>query len=365
MTNILMILKTQNLKNDQRVLKEINSLSSFGANVQLFVAKNCNTSQSDFNFLINSINILGGAAPNNILLRIIGVFQFYIMSIIYFLKEKNKINKVWICDPIMFGLVILLKLFSPKIIIVWDHHELPPKWFLDNRVLLYLFKKAYLKSNIVIHANFSRQQYLESLLSLEANKSYILSNYPLVSVSEEENLDDKAEQWMLNNKFIYLQNSLQVNRYGDQVIKAAVDSGYSIFHAGKIDQKYIEKYDLNTEKMYLAGYLNPKQMNRALNKCEFTVILYKQDSLNQIYCDANRLYQAMSLGVYFVIGDNPTMIETVNIKKYKNYFILNDISEINDVIESTKYKINTSNSKSPVSLSWHSYDLVFREIVEL
>ncbi|MCA4192111.1 glycosyl transferase family 1 [Acinetobacter baumannii] len=362
MNNILMILKTQNLKNDQRVLKEIKSLTLNGANVEVFVAKNCDMTQEELHVPMCNVNIIGGAAPNNLIIRIIGVIHFYILNLVYLITRKKNFEKVWICDPIMFGLVILLHLFSPKTKIIWDHHELPPKWFLNNRILMSLFKKAYLASDIVIHANESRRNYLEKSLGVQAKKIFILSNYPLINMGDEEILNEKAEQWILENKFIYLQNSLQDNRYGANVIRAAINAGYNIFHAGKVNQDYIEKNNLDKSKIFSAGYLNIKQINRVLNKCVFTVILYKQDSLNQTYCDANRLYQAMALGVPVVVGNNPTLIETT--KSYKNCMVLDNDGGDEQALYNTivSFELNIK-SREPMFFHWSDFDFIFQELV--
>ncbi|MCH2072678.1 glycosyl transferase family 1 [Acinetobacter pittii] len=362
MTNILMILKTQNLRNDQRVLKEIKSLSLNGAKVEVFVAKNCDITQDELRIPMNNISIIGGAAPTSLIVRVIGVVHFYILNLIYFIPRKRYFEKVWICDPIMFGLVILLNLFSPKTKIIWDHHELPPKWFLNNRILMSLFKKAYLASDVIIHANESRKNYLEQSLSVQAKKVFILNNYPLINMNEEDMLNEEAEQWILKNKFIYLQNSLQDNRYGANVIRAAIDAGYNIFHAGKINQEYIEKNNLDKSRFFLAGYLNVKQINRVLNKCALTVILYKQDSLNQTYCDANRLYQAMALGVPVIVGNNPTLIETT--VNYKNCEVLdNDGGDERSLYNAIlRLELNIK-SREPILFQWSDFNFIFQELV--
>lgn len=364
MSDILMVLKTQNLRNDQRVLKEMKSLAKNGANVELFVSKNCDLRQDEINFPMNNVRIFGGAAPDSLLLRLLGVFQFYIKALIHVVLNNKKYEKIWICDPIMFGLVILLKLIKPKLKIIWDHHELPPTWFLNNKLLMFFFKFSYIKADIVIHTNTARKDYLENNLKYIAKKSYIISNYPEFSICDEELLTTDAEDWINNNKFIYLQNSLQDNRYGADVIRVALESGFKIFHAGKINEDYIVENNLDRSSIFMAGYLNSKQINRVLNKSEFTVILYKQDSLNQKYCDANRLYQAMSIGVPIILGDNPTMVEaTIN---YKNKFIINEVVKESLVTAISNLAFNDSNNfndRISLCFNWCEYDLFFKEIV--
>lgn len=362
MTNILMVLKTQNLKNDQRVLKEIRSLTQQGAKVEIFVAKNCDMTQDQFGHQMYDIKISGGAAPTSLLLQLLGIFQFYIQFILFVFNKKYK--KFWVCDPIMFGLVYILKTTKPASMVVWDHHELPPNWFLKNKILIYFFKKAYSKADINIHANEPRKKYLEDLLVIKSKNSYIVSNYPENVNIEKEALDKRGEGWLLkNDKFIYLQNSLQENRYGQKTIKAAIDAGYKVFHAGKIDSDYIEKYNLSHEDIYFAGYLSAEQINYVLEKCVFTIILYKQNSLNQTFCDANRLYQAMSLGVPIISGNNPTLVDaTIG---YKNCVNLKDDGRDGESIRlAISELLSNIGCREPKSFYWSSYDHIFKMVVK-
>ncbi len=361
MTKVLMALKTQNLKNDQRVLKEINSLTKHGADVEVFVAKNCNMTQDQLGFPMHNVSIVGGAATTNIIFQLIGVLQFYIKFFLFIWNKKY--DKFWICDPIMFGLVGLSKILKKKTTIIWDHHELPPGWFLKNKALMYFFRRAYLKADIVIHTNESRKNYLEEMLGCKATRSYIISNYPDSLNLNSDKLDDLSEEWMLqNNKFVYLQNSLQENRCGQQAISAAIALGYKVFHAGKTNHDYIEKYNLGSEDLYCAGYLSVSQINRVLEKCSFTIILYKKTSLNQTFCDANRLYQAMSLGVPIVHGNNPTLVDAT--QDYINsIYLAGDGSDRQTIEIAISKLLNGISERQPKHFYWSSYDYIFDQVV--
>ncbi|WP_180044144.1 MULTISPECIES: glycosyl transferase family 1 [unclassified Acinetobacter] len=364
MSNFLMILKTQNLRNDQRVLKEIRSLTECGANVNVLVAKDCDMTEEELNKPMKEISIFGGAAPRNIFIRILGVFDFYIKSLFYIIPKKKKINKYWICDPIMFGLILLIKLIDPNSKIIWDHHELPPTWFLKNKLLLSFFKLAYRKADIVIHCNQSRKDYLENLLNFKHGNSYVISNYPdVIDGNEEEYLNEESENWINNKKFVYLQNCLQEDRNGAVIIKALIGKGYYIYHAGKINKNYLETngIDPNHKQLKLGGYLSFKQINRVLKKCEFTVICYKKNSLNQIYCDANRLYQAMALGTPLIIGDNPSMIEST-INYHSKIILEGDGSEIKSF---SNLPIEFDNCRKPLVYSWKVFYKDFQDIVKI
>ncbi|NAS07488.1 glycosyltransferase [Acinetobacter haemolyticus] len=361
MTDVLMVLKTQNLKNDQRVLKEIRSLTQHGAKVEIFVTKNCEMTQEQLGHPIYDIKISGGAAPTNLILQFLGIFQFYIKFILFVINKKYK--KFWVCDPIMFGLVLLIRSIKPTSKIIWDHHELPPSWFLNNKILMFFFKKAYSKADVNIHANEPRKNYLEGLLGIKSKVGYIISNYPESINIGKEALDEKGEDWLSKNKkFIYLQNCLQENRYGQQTIKAAISAGYKVFHAGKIESDYIEKYNLSDDEVFFAGYLSAEQINYVLEKCTFTIILYKQNSLNQTFCDANRLYQAMSLGVPIISGNNPTLVDAT--KDYKNCVILKDDGrDVESIRLAILELLSDISCREPKLFDWSFYDYVFAEVV--
>lgn len=362
MSKILMVLKTQSLKNDQRVLKEMKSLSKNGANVHVFAAKDCDCNESDIGYPLNIVNIFGGAAPKNLLKRLVGVVEFYLKCIFFLLFNKNKFDKYWICDPIMFGLVLLIKIFNPKGRVVWDHHELPPDWFVKRKILMKFFKLAYKKADVVIHCNNSRKNYLENRMNFKHPLSYMINNLPEDSNIEEEELSLEAEIWIKENKFVYLQNCLQDDRNGKEVINALVSKGYSVFHAGKINNEYLKNNNIDLSKIFLGGYLSYKQINRVLSKSLFTVVLYKMDSMNQIYCDPNRLYQTINLGVPVIIGSNPSMQEIC--KEYSNKIILQDDGSdkilLGKAINDIKIHLNT---RSPLPMAWNKFDDIFKAVV--
>ena len=361
MNSILMILKTQNLNNDQRVIKEINSLDESDNSVDLFVATDVKADIGFEDIDINYTSILGGAAPKLVFIRILGVFQFYINALFFIFFSKKKYNAIWISDPIMFGLVFLVKLlFLKRKFVIWDHHELPPSWFVNNRLLMFIFKFSYQSANIVIHANEPRRQYIENIMNFTHSNGYVISNFPDNFDVDEEILHSKAEEWIKTNKFIYTQNSLNENRFGADIIRCANELGFSVFHAGKVDNSYIKKNEIDVSNVFLAGYLTPKQINRVLNRCEFTVIFYKQNSLNQVFCDANRLYQAMSVGAPIIMGNNPTLIDaTIN---YRDKTILNfdggDISALKIAFSKQQFP----KKRQAIVCSWNIYDDYFKSI---
>ncbi|MGE8653411.1 MAG: glycosyl transferase family 1 [Acinetobacter gandensis] len=364
MSKILMILKTQNLRNDQRVLKEMKSLTDEGANVNVFVSKNCDTTEEELGYPMKEINIIGGAAPKNTLIRMIGVVVFYIKCMFYLAFRRKKFDKVWICDPIMFGLVLLIKLFFPKIKVIWDHHELPPDWFSNSKILMFAFKFAYRKSDVVIHCNNARKNYLESKIKFNHFDSFIINNVPQYVEIEEEELVIEAEKWLKQNsgKIVYLQNSLQDDRNGSPAIKAILSHGYKIFHAGTYSEKYLREHKINVEDLFLGGYLTYKQINRILNHSIFTVVLYKMNSTNQIYCDPNRLYQAINLGVPVIVGNNPSMVEILSV--YDNKVILaDDGSNQYGIEEAITLVMNKKSKNKRFPMSWKQFDSIFKKIV--
>lgn len=356
---ILMILKTNNLSKDQRVLKEIESLQEIDFFSTLLVAHNDTTNSKKYSFPIHSIKLYGGATPKKTVIRVIGASQFYFKAIKYILKNKH--NYLWVNDPIMFPLIVMARTLKPSIKIIWDHHELPPEWFLNSLFFKYIFKLSYRYSDIVIHANKPRKEYLESILKFKHKSSYILSNYPKINscLSFEVTLPKDAETWIQEGKFIYIQNSLQENRFGHIIINAAIELGYKVIHAGKIDYEYIEKYGLKSKNVLFTGYLEPYQINKLLNYCELTVILYKQNSYNQKYCDANRLYQAMYFGTPLIIGNNPPLVDAT--QGYNLVEIVDTInkSSLKKAIINITEKKNCVN-KSPTRLDWAEYDRYFK-----
>lgn len=305
---IALYVKTRYFYGDRRVEREIESLHAEEFDVDLYVATDDDVQETPkFACSFSALWVPGGAAPANMALRMLGALVFSLQAVFLAVFKQPKTRYQWVSDPILFPLVILLKLLTNKKV-VWDHHELPPDWISEVVLLRRLFAFAYRKADIVVHTNAERRAYLEEKLNCQAKQSWLLPNYP----REQDMVSGKCpEQALGHTDFIYLQNTIGENRCDVEVFGAIKRSGMQVVYAGHVKQK---RYELLQEKLDIdsfctfVGHLSLAEINCLLERCALTLIFYKNRSTNNWLCEPNRLYQAMNKQARIVTGNNPVFL---------------------------------------------------------
>jgi glycosyltransferase involved in cell wall biosynthesis len=88
---------------------------------------------------------------------------------------------------------------------------------------------------------------------------------------------------------------------------------YKIIIVGPIDPKIEALIDTGYKNMvFKAGYVPQLQLPLFFDHAKFTIILYDSNDPNSLYCEPNRLYQAIIRGTPVIVGSNPPMKRIVN-----------------------------------------------------
>lgn len=315
---VVIYLKTISFKHDNRTKREIESLVKIGVSVEVIVFCDDESPVEYEGAKIIQYRGLKKTAPANPALRAAAALCF----ILYALRLARRAQRAsyiktlhWVADPILFPLVIMLKKLKYGDVL-WDHHELPPTWITRGGKLSSLFIRAYNSADIVAHANKSRMQHLESETGAKAKRLAIINNYPKKTDLSSEKTIDSLKEFANEEKFVFLQNSLGDNRCGPSIFLAVKQSGLKIIHAGHVSlhlKAILEAEVGDIDKFCIfTGPLSLSEINWLLRRAFCTIICYKQTSANQIYCEPNRLYQAMGIGARIIAGNNPTMLEEIS-----------------------------------------------------
>ncbi len=291
-------------------------------------------------------------------------YDFY-RSVAPRLKE---FDAVWCADIETFLFISLLPKDKP---LIWDLHELPSK-FMGNNILRKVFKHFTKKCAVMYHANQSRIDCLKKLSMLPASVPQVaIRNYPNVSLREEQTPDfDKLndfKKWRNDRKCIYLQGVNAMDRYPVESISAIVESDYcGVVVGGMHDESYkilTKKYSdrLLNEKLFFAGRVPQIQTKNFIAECRFGLVFYATNSLNNTYCEPNRMFQTIMMGRPIVVGNNPPMRELV--ERFNAGIVLksdgSDIEEIKQAIKEIDnnydfYQSNTNSAKD--SITWESQE---------
>lgn len=315
---IALIIKTDGLEYDDRVRKEILTIEKLYPNVKFKI----------FAMLPNNVEKEGvtayGVPYKQVYIPardkypsaqkvIVKAYQFYKAV----KKDLANYDVVWAANVDAAFVPMLCK--SNKI--VWDLHELPGRFLssgLKKRILKYIFRRC----KIVIHANPQREQYLESVGAISDSKNhYALRNYPNFDDVDKE-YDDIYKsfvEWRKDRKCVYLQGLNMDGRSAYESIAAVMQTqdlvavvigGYDKGSKMRLIQEFGS--DVISTRVFFVGQIAQLKIPQYMKECFMSLVFYKNINPNNYYCEANRFYQSVMMGLPVVVGNNPSMRELVD-----------------------------------------------------
>lgn len=371
MSQVLMLLKCNGLQFDDRVRKECASiLKVSGFKSEIHVLENDNVSSSGYIFESNtsykSYHLITRKLFKGNRLLFIKLLEFFFKVMPTTLRKREA---VWLHDPLMFVFVPYFSLLRKIGIIdklIWDQHELPPEYFLKNKLLKFFYKFAMDKVDVRIHANKQRADYLNELL--QKNYSYmILNNYVdnIFSLETAKPLNSDVMTWLNGEEFLLLQSGAYYERNFSNVVEAVCShSKLKCIVVGGTDidlSEYKTKYNNFDELFFFVGMVPQIRLVDYIDQAKASLILYKDSIPNSYFCEPNRLYQASCRGTFVIVGSNPPMSDFV--KANNNGIVLKtDGHETQNIIESLEYVHGLQCKEIKVASDWSVQESVFSKI---
>lgn len=225
-------------------------------------------------------------------------------------------DAVWCADeqPLFF----LLFLYGKNLI--WDLHELPGM-MMGQPVKRMLFRIAEKRVKVMIHANNPRLDYLKSIGMVKfPAKHFVLRNYPDFNEIDSE-YDDTYHQfatWLGDDLCVYIQGINDRTRADIESVSAVLDvEGLKAVVVGKVEpdlkDRIVAKYgeDIVNRRLFFTWRIKQLKTPQYIRKCIMSLVFYKKTSMNNWYCEPNRLFQNIINGNPVVVGSNPPMKELV------------------------------------------------------
>lgn len=373
---VLHIIKSKSFLSDGRLLKWISTL-------------NINKLNSDV-IILEDENIRDSLMYNDTRIEKLSLFTriffkqrkgYFIKVPEYFLKSISKIFKsnsdILIFHDVQQYLNIFLILIFPfhkNKVLVWDLHELPHqvlfKYSLTRGILKFILENV----DIVVYTNKERREYIYRFLKMEEKKSFVLNNYPDQKYLDEPlSIIPKPLRSLRKDKpyVLWLGGGLQNRNFGVflEAFKL-ISNKYNLVILGKIDSIYqnvINNY-ISSNIAYNA-FVKQEEMIKYIDNAKFSVILYNSSTMNNYYCEPNRLYQLLTRGIPTIVGNNPTMRSVIN--KYQGGIVLEDdgsnLEEL--ILAMTKLDNNSNfmrikeNLKNPAIKKAINWNLQFNDLV--
>lgn len=287
--------------------------------------------------------------------------------------ELNSYDAVWCADLGSFMTVAL----SRSKHLLWDLHELPMELmgsFPKKIILRYLFSKC----RTVVHANPQRLEYLyQKGYIVNKSKHYSLRNYPNFDDIDKE-FDKKYYdfiEWKGNRQCIYLQGLDAERRAAYESVSAIMRlKDLAAVVVGPFDpqskERLLNEYGEELYKrIHFVGRVPQLKIPQYVKECYTTLVFYKNTSPNNYYCEANRFYQSVLMGLPVVVGSNPPIKDLV--EKYGFGISIDDdgsnVDLIVDAIDTVnnKYELYKNNvNKNKNKLLWSNQEDVIKDIVD-
>lgn len=330
---IAFVLRTVGLEFDDRIRKECVSLSN-KYEVTIFANFSDNRKEEG----VTSY----GVKYKSIKLNSRDIFpssKFLLIKVLeFFLKTRINLigfDLIWLHEEYTFLFALLLG----KEKFIWDLHEIPSRF--ETGVMKFIFHYIEKKSIKLIHANQHRINYLieRGVIKLNHKHSFI-RNFPdsvFVDSAKSDYRDQKFIDWLDNSPYVYLQGLTTPKRCALESIESIfLTEGVKAIVVGKVHsdsvcilrERYGSKLD---ERIYFIGMLDQLLIPYYLKNAKFSLILYDYSAPNNIFCEPNRLYQAIALQVPIIVGCNKPMKEIVD--KFQSGISLN--SDGTNILEVT------------------------------
>lgn len=287
--------------------------------------------------------------------------------------ELKKYDAIWCADLGSFMTVAL----SGSKHLLWDLHELPMEIMgnaIKKQILRYLFSRC----KVVVHANPQRMEYLYQKGYINnKTKHFSIRNYPNFDDIDKE-YDEKYYdfvEWKKGRRCVYLQGLDAERRSAYESVAAIMRmDDIAAVVVGPFDKESKEKLlqefgeSLN-HRIYFVGRVPQLKIPQYVKQCYMTLVFYKNTSPNNYYCEANRFYQSIILGLPVVVGSNPPMKELV--EKYGfGISIDDDGSDVGKIIDGIifinekyeEYSLNCQKNKD--KLLWYNQESDIQNIVE-
>lgn len=371
---IALVIKTNGLEYDDRVRKEIVTVSSLYPEVsfKIFAMLPVNEEKegvTSYGTPYKTIYIPARDKYGPAQKTFLKSYQFYKAV----KAELKDFDVVWAADNSATIFPLLVK--NDKLL--WDLHELPSdvmrmKWG------KYILKYAFHRCKVLLHANPQRINYLkEAGVISDPEKHYAIRNYPNFDDIDKE-YDQKYSdfiKWKGDRKCVYLQGLANESRAAYETISAVmrfpelcavVVGGFDVKTNNRLGDEYGD--NLN-KRVFFIGSIAQLKIPQYVKQCFTSLIFYKNVNPNNYYCEANRFYQSVILGLPVVVGNNPSMKELID-KYGLGVAIDDDGKDVTKIVEGLKEvmsnydKYQSNIEKNKKFLYWDNQKDVFYEFMK-
>ena len=331
---IAMIARTTGLEYDDRIRKECITLSK-KTDIKIFVNFTDNRKEKG----VTSYGIPYESIKLKTRDKLPSAKFLFIKSLEYYLQIRKKLKEydlIWAHEVYTY----IFPLLGQKGKYIWDQHEIPDRF--EHSFLRKIFHFIEKKCLYMIHANEFRKAYLyDNGLIKFKSKHKIIRNYPDTTFLKTKLLAHERGykefvSWLNGEEYVYLQGLSSERRYPYNTVQSILkETNLKIVIVGGFEEnaKEILMKEFGSQlndRVFFRGMVDQLDIPSYIKDAKFSMVLYDTLTANNRFCEPNRMYQAISLGVPVIVGCNEPMKELV--EKYQFGIALDhDGKDLNDL----------------------------------
>lgn len=248
--------------------------------------------------------------------------------------RKEKIDIVFLDNRKSFALGLILRVLFKNIIFITDCRELYVKTLqMSNmsKIGCDIERLMVSRADIVICANEFRANKMVEIFGLK-NRPLIYQNIRELEYKEETDFDELEKKY--KNIFddgvpvIISTAGVDIERTTDKLVRAfkQIDDCTKLLLVGggtENDITYIKKIvkEQDIKNVYIVGRVKEDELKFLISKSMIGVVIYSQDTLNNIFCASGKVFEFVFEGVPIIASSNPPLLELC---KNKNIGIASD-----------------------------------------
>ena len=251
-----------------------------------------------------------------------GIISFLLNGLVAILKRPSLIM---LHDEYPMILVPVIKLISPKSIIIHDSSELRLPFENDQkstikmriaRLFRYVEKKYIKQCDIVISANQERASIMKDYYKLET-MPLVFDNVHRIDCSYNlEYCDFKYGSLLDSNCFKALYAGGLADKRLSYTIAEQIGklgAGYQLIICGLAENNGEKKLEsiisgLNGCNISYIGFVSREELKYLLERVDVSISAFAMDTLNNINCASGKVYESLFVGTPLLTGINPPLV---------------------------------------------------------
>lgn len=318
---VLHVIKTTSLDSDGRLLKWLKFLKTSNIESDVCIVQDNNSNSC---FLAHNAQIISVSLKTRRFFKkhagyLLKIPEYTFHFALFFSRNRNKYNFLVFHDMQQYLNILVTRMLfrNWKGKVIWDMHELPHPIFFKHWIFRAFMNKVLRSVDLLVYTNSERRKLTLEKFCYEEHLSFILNNYPdkEFNFSQHQKLPFEVNSWLDGEKYIlWLGGGSEARNFGNflDVYNSEFKAMFKLIILGRVESDFAHICNkLVLENRVKISFVKQSELINYIDNSFFSVVLYKDNTMNNLYCEPNRLYQLLNRGIPVIVGNNPTLADVL------------------------------------------------------